>query len=256
MSLTVRELQIDVPADAFDATLAFWASALAGDPVPAPDDDRYVHLRGARSVVEVHLQRLDAGTGRYHLDLAPAGPSADPDAIDAEVARLVEIGASSPRPDDEGWTVLRSPAGLLLCVVPAGAPASAVGPRVPGTGYLDAVFVDVPDDVFDAELTFWVAALGGRIMDPPAPDSPYRYVGDLAAAGGRLSMAVQRVGAPARHHVDLSVADVATEVRRLEALGARRIAEIDTWITLADPAGNLFCVVPERTPADNDGSDA
>ena len=49
-----------------------------------------------------------------------------------------------------------------------------------------------------------------------------------------------------RVHFDLCPNDQAAEVRRLEALGARRvdIGQIDVpWVVMADPEGNEFCVL-------------
>ena len=49
-----------------------------------------------------------------------------------------------------------------------------------------------------------------------------------------------------RVHFDLRPDDQVAEVKRLEALGARRIdvgqADV-TWIVMADPEGNEFCVL-------------
>ena len=56
-----------------------------------------------------------------------------------------------------------------------------------------------------------------------------------------------------RMHLDIHVDDLATEVERLEALGAQRLSESTVtglgheWLVLADPEGNEFCVV--RRPA-------
>jgi len=49
-----------------------------------------------------------------------------------------------------------------------------------------------------------------------------------------------------RVHLDLTCADLNAEVERLVALGASVVAEHDGWITLADPAGNEFCVMASR----------
>ena len=49
-----------------------------------------------------------------------------------------------------------------------------------------------------------------------------------------------------RWHFDLAPDDQATEVARLEALGARRvdIGQGDvSWVVMADPEGNEFCVL-------------
>jgi len=51
-----------------------------------------------------------------------------------------------------------------------------------------------------------------------------------------------------RMHLDIDAVDIEAEARRLEALGARRIADEPlhehdtTWILMADPEGNEFCV--------------
>jgi hypothetical protein len=55
-----------------------------------------------------------------------------------------------------------------------------------------------------------------------------------------------------RLHLDLRPGDQAAEVTRLEALGARRadIGQGDvTWVVMADPEGNEFCILRPRTPA-------
>jgi Glyoxalase-like domain len=49
-----------------------------------------------------------------------------------------------------------------------------------------------------------------------------------------------------RVHFDLRPDDQQAEVRRLEALGATRvdIGQVDaTWVVMADPEGNEFCVL-------------
>jgi hypothetical protein len=57
-----------------------------------------------------------------------------------------------------------------------------------------------------------------------------------------------------RLHIDLAPppdGDQAAEVRRLEALGARRAdvgqdADAASWVVMADPEGNEFCVLTAR----------
>jgi predicted enzyme related to lactoylglutathione lyase len=56
-----------------------------------------------------------------------------------------------------------------------------------------------------------------------------------------------------RLHFDLRPQDQEAEVARLETLGAKRIEigqssdEDTTWIVMADPEGNEFCVLRART---------
>src|SRR5262249_48816011 len=57
-----------------------------------------------------------------------------------------------------------------------------------------------------------------------------------------------------RVHLDLRPADQAAEVARLEGLGARR-ADVGqgteaSWVVLADPDGNEFCVLRALKPGD------
>jgi hypothetical protein len=48
-------------------------------------------------------------------------------------------------------------------------------------------------------------------------------------------------------HIDIETDDVAAEVARLEALGAKRVAQVKTWWVMESPTGQRFCVVrPQR----------
>ena len=55
-----------------------------------------------------------------------------------------------------------------------------------------------------------------------------------------------------RLHIDLRPKDQAAEVARLEALGARRVdvgqGPETTWVVLADPDDNEFCVLRALRP--------
>jgi Glyoxalase-like domain len=114
---------------------------------------------------------------------------------------------------------------------------------------IQCVCIDTADPAGLA--TFWESALGWRrtyeeddqvVLEPPAgspedgivPDLLFLRVPEDKAAKNRL-------------HFDLRPQDQAAEVERLEALGARRAdvgqkADI-SWVVMADPAGNEFCVL-------------
>ena len=102
-----------------------------------------------------------------------------------------------------------------------------------------------------AIAAFWEAALGWRrtsedddevVLEPPAgsaqdgvaPDLLFLRVPDDKVVKNRL-------------HLDLRPEDQGAEVARLEALGARRVdvgqGDEVTWVVLADPDGNEFCVL-------------
>src|SRR5271154_1017926 len=105
-----------------------------------------------------------------------------------------------------------------------------------------------PTDV----ATFWEAALGWRREDDEDGDEIMLRASD-AAAGTVSAMLVIRVPdakvVKNRLHLDLRPDDQDAEVQRLESLGARRI-EIGqkdvTWVVLADPEGNEFCVLRSK----------
>ena len=113
------------------------------------------------------------------------------------------------------------------------------------------------DTIDPARLaTFWQSALGWRrthedddevALEPPAgspqdgvaPDLLFLRVPETKAGKNRL-------------HLDLRPADQAAEVARLEELGARR-ADVGqgpeaTWVVMADPDGNEFCVLRALKP--------
>ena len=58
-------------------------------------------------------------------------------------------------------------------------------------------------------------------------------------------------GEKVRLHIDLRPDDHAAEVARAEAMGATRVdlGQGDpTWVVLADPDGNEFCILRALTP--------
>ena len=54
---------------------------------------------------------------------------------------------------------------------------------------------------------------------------------------------MQQVEHPSRVHLDIETDDIEAEVRRLEALGAKRLKQIRTWWVMEAPTGHRFCVV-------------
>jgi hypothetical protein len=113
-------------------------------------------------------------------------------------------------------------------------------------------------DAHDCQLLarFWSAALGWRItvetddewaIEPPegsrevdvAPDILFLKVPDVKRMKNRL-------------HFDLRPVDQQSQVQRLVDLGARRVdvgqADDVSWVVLADPEGNEFCVLTPLPP--------
>ena len=101
---------VDVPAETHDAELAFWQGAL-GTPFTQAERFPAFHwakLPGGGNAMLV--QRQGEGPPGVHIDIHTTDRA-------AEVARLVVLGATMLDESQE-WTILRDPAGLVLCVVP------------------------------------------------------------------------------------------------------------------------------------------
>jgi predicted enzyme related to lactoylglutathione lyase len=114
---------------------------------------------------------------------------------------------------------------------------------------IQCLCVDARDP--ESVASFWEAALGWRrtsedpdevVLEPPAGSAEEGVVPDL------LFLRVPEVKTlKNRLHLDLRPVDQQKEVERLESLGAVRVfvgqtAEA-TWVVLADPEGNEFCVL-------------
>ena len=106
---------------------------------------------------------------------------------------------------------------------------------------LCAVVIDCEDGELGSAASFWAQALGRAITKVEG-----RYA-DLADREGEPLVLVQRVEHPSRVYLDIETDDIEAEVRRLEALGARRVEQIRTWWVMEAPTGQRFCVVrPQR----------
>jgi len=98
---------------------------------------------------------------------------------------------------------------------------------------------NVPD--LEQAAQFWSAALGYPLKNPADDPSPkYRQ---LVTGKGGLHIEVQTVSHESRVHLDIETDDIEAEVKRLEALGARRVQQIHTWWVMEAPTGQRFCVV-------------
>jgi len=87
---------------------------------------------------------------------------------------------------------------------------------------------------------FWGGALGMEVRTLPGQEGQYI---ELVAPEHRLHVEVQSVSHPSRVHLDIESDDVEAEVRRLEALGAKRVQQVKTWWVMEAPTGQRFCVV-------------
>ena len=102
---------------------------------------------------------------------------------------------------------------------------------------------------------FWQPALGWRRTeegpDEVALEPPAGSPEDGVAADLLFLRVPEAKSGKNRLHLDLRPQDQAGEVARLEALGARRVdvgqGPDVSWVVLADPDGNEFCVLKVLT---------
>lgn len=120
---------------------------------------------------------------------------------------------------------------------------------------LQSITIDAHDPLALAQ--FWAEALGWKIGEDVNEIEVWieRELGDPKNTGFPdilfLKVPDSKV-VKNRLHLDLRPDDQAAEVARLEKLGATKI-EIGqstdpdtTWVVMADPEGNEFCVLRER----------
>jgi hypothetical protein len=102
---------------------------------------------------------------------------------------------------------------------------------------LCAIGIDCQTAELGDAVAFWSRALGRGVGKS---EGAYAMLG---TAQEDLIAFVQRVDHPSRVHLDIETDDVDAEVARLEALGAKRVAKVQTWWVMEAPTGHRFCVV-------------
>jgi predicted enzyme related to lactoylglutathione lyase len=114
---------------------------------------------------------------------------------------------------------------------------------------LAGFIIDCQTQDLDQAASFWSEALGYSVKASTAPeDSVYRV---FATAPDGPHIEVQKVDHPSRVHLDIESDDIEAEVQRLEKLGAKRVAQVQTWWVMEAPTGQRFCVVrPQRSDFD------
>ncbi len=112
--------------------------------------------------------------------------------------------------------------------------------------------IDVSD--LDQGVSFWSAALDAA--EEPIPEISRHIYRRLRLPDSDIRVLLQKTNdiktSKERMHLDLETDDVEQEVRRLEALGAKRWDHqrergFEFWV-LQDPWGNEFCVLQQEFP--------
>jgi hypothetical protein len=204
--------------------LAVTGSALSARRGPGGE---FATLVPADGDAYLRVQVVGDGPARAHLDLHV-------DDVAAQARRAVALGASVIL-DEGDLVVLRSPAGLLFCLVAWR--GEAVRPAG-GRSLVDQMCLDIAVGAFDAEADFWAALTGWQRRPGSLPEFDFLVRPEAMP----LRLLLQRVQGPAGMHLDLACTDRAAEVAWHEELGARVVAVHERWTTLRDPAGRLYCV--------------
>jgi predicted enzyme related to lactoylglutathione lyase len=221
----------------------FWAEALHWEIDDDTDDEiGLVPTDGTRfGILFEPVPEQKVGANRLHLDLT----STSIEDQQQTVARLVELGARHidiGQGPDVGHVVLADPEGNELCIIE------------PGNSFLAGCgrFGSITCDGTRAVGYFWSEALGWPLVWDQDEETAIRApdgTGPLITWGG--PPLAPKIGKN-RLHLDIAPpvdVDQQVEVDRLVSLGATRIdiGQGDvSWVVMADPDGNEFCVLTPR----------
>jgi predicted enzyme related to lactoylglutathione lyase len=231
---------LDHPAVSHRRAVDFWCAVTGTTSSPPRGErDEFTTLLPSSGAAFCKAQATDDGRLGVHLDLHVTS-------ITAARREAERLGAAVVA--DPGHVELRSPAGVIFCLVdhePGSEVPSAVG-NPPAA--LDQVAIDVPASAFDAEVDFWSALLGW----PRLPPRRFPEFARLDQPPGLpVRMLFQRLGdgdaTEASVHVDVGAGDGReTVAQRHQAWGATRVATFEHWIVLRDPVGREYCVTAQE----------
>lgn len=228
---------LDFAPSEFETGVAFWRSATGYElSARRGSAGEFATLLPADGHDYLRVQRLGEGLTRLHLDLHVEVPGTAAETAGALGAELVD---ATPH----GYSVMRSPAGVVFCLV--GHPSSVV-PAL--TRWADGhhsrvgqVCLDIPGAGYEREVVFWRDLLGGAWTQPD-PDDPLviRAAGEFAVD---LRLQPSRFATEPMGHLHLVTDDRDAEVDRLIDAGAVIRAVRETAIVLEPPGGVPLCVV-------------
>lgn len=104
---------------------------------------------------------------------------------------------------------------------------------------LGNIVIDCPGGDLWPAARFWSSALGYPL--PAATDATGRFI-QLVTPPGDVQVIIQQVDHAARAHLDIETDAIASEVERLEALGATVVSRQAAWVVMQAPSGHRFCV--------------
>ena len=107
-----------------------------------------------------------------------------------------------------------------------------------------SIIIDCRVDDLAAATEFWSKAFGKRIASL-GQDGDGKYA-ELEMSDDEPIIVIQKVAHESRVHLDIESDDIEAEVKRLEALGAKRVEFIKRWWVMEAPTGQRFCVVRKQ----------
>jgi len=221
-------------ADA-EASETFWHSVTRTE-VSARRGARgeFATLLPERGDAWVKVQRVREGGG-VHLDL-------DVDVLLPEAAAAAtRLGATEVARHDD-VIVMQSPGGFTFCLTSwsnAGSPANQVRGGEPDL--LDQVCLDVPSDLYAAELDFWERLTGWPRRAGALPE----FTSLTRPDGIPVRLLFQKIGeptGPVKGHLDFACRDRAASRAAHVAAGASVVSEHEFWTVLRDPVGRIYCL--------------
>ena len=112
---------------------------------------------------------------------------------------------------------------------------------------LCSIIIDSKVEDLEAAAKFWSQAIG-RPIKSVDEDGEDRYA-ELETHDDEPLVLIQKVTHESRVHLDIETDDIEAEVKRLEALGAKRVAFVKRWWVMEAPTGHRFCVVRRQREA-------
>ena len=109
---------------------------------------------------------------------------------------------------------------------------------------LCSIIIDSKVDDLEAAAKFWSQAIGRPIKSVDV-DGEDRYA-ELDTHDDEPLVLIQKVSHESRVHLDIETDDIEAEVKRLEALGAKRVEFIKRWWVMEAPTGQRFCVLGKQ----------
>jgi len=241
--MTSRLIALCIDANDPAGLARFWSGVLGLETAAGSEDGVITLLPRDDTGFQIDFSRTDdpkSGPNQMHFDLT----STSLEDQQQTVARALELGGRHldvGQLPDEGHVVLADPEGNEFCVIEPGNSFLA------DTAAIGALSSDGSQEVG----YFWSEALGW----PLVWDQDQETAIQSARGGSKISWGGQQVRpktAKNRWHLDIAPpagGSQQAEVDRLTSLGATHadIGQGDvSWVVMADPDGNEFCVLTPR----------